>query len=736
MRLLGCLVAVAVLAAWSSSSLAAELVEIHNRNIREINKHYRPVAVRSLDQSKVAAHHAGMLALDSDSSLVVLTKYENNGGVNYRYQQTYRGVPIYGEQVVVSVAADGTIRKLFGRVAHGVAGDVSDTRAKLPSSHALQIAKSAWLSGFPASTVVIGEKARKVIFIDDAGWAHLAYEVSFSADSPRGGSRTQPIIIVDGNTGQVLKKWENLRRANGTGPGGNQKTGLYEYGTDHPYLDVTQNGASCFLENLKVKTINLNHNVTGTNAFTFSCPRNTVKSINGASSPLNDAHHHAGVVHDMFNTYLGVSPWSGKIVLGVHYALDFEGAQWDGQQNIVFLGDGLSIFYPTTDLDVVAHEVAHGFTYRHSALGLAGHAGAIDESFSDITAEAAEFFVLGANDALFGEDIVKAAGAYRYLANPTLNGTSIDHASNYTSTLQPHDAAGVFNKAFYLLSNTSGWGTVNAFKVFAWANQTYWTSATSFSSAACGVETAADDLGFNIQDVKSAFSAVGVGCEMRWEESTAIGVYGSSPPIFSFNDKRIDTPAEPPSGDYGMAALANVYRNSGKWYVEFTINRQRAAAEYPYSGGIYLGLRDHANGVTEWAGDYGDWMISWLVDADSEPAAVGRPWYHGSVVAYYNTAENPFSAWIINEGDTIGFAADIDAGKIWYSLNGQWLGDPVAGINPVYDQSLYGPEGNLSEKNVTPYIFVEFQNFGVTLRSSSDEGFVHPVPTGFTPWAE
>lgn len=736
MRVMGRLVAVAVLAVWSNSSLAAELVEIHSRNIGEINKNYKPVAARGLDPSKVAARHAGMLALDNDSSLVVLTKYENNGGVNFRYQQMYRGVPIYGEQVVVSEAADGTIRKLFGRVAQGVAGEVLDTHAKLPPNRALQIAKSAWLNGFPASTVVIGEKARKVIFIDDAGWAHLAYEVSFSADSPRGGSSTQPIIIVDGNTGQVLKKWENLRRANGTGPGGNQKTGLYEYGTSRPYLDVTQNGASCSLENLKVKTVNLNHNVIGTNAFTFNCPRNTVKTINGASSPLNDAHHHASIVHDMFNSYLGVSPWIGKIVIGVHYGLDADTAQWNGPQNMVVLGDGFSTFYPLTHLDVVAHEIAHGFTYRHSALSVSGQAGAVDESFSDISAEAAEFFVLGANDALFGEDVVKAPGANRYFANPTLDGASIGHASNYTAALQPHHAAGVFNKAFYLLSSTAGWDTVKAFKAFAWANQTYWTSSVSFNGAACGVETAAEDLGFSSQDVKAAFGAVGVGCEMKWEEATAIGVYGSPPPVLSFNGKRIDTPAEPSNGDYGMAALANVYRSSGKWYVEFTVNKQRAATEYPYSGGIYLGLRDQANGVTEWAGDYGDWMISWLVDADSEPAAVAYPRYHGSVVLYYSTGPNPFRTWIIGEGDTIGFAADIDTGKIWYSLNGQWIGDPTAGTNPVYDQSLYGPEGNLSDKNVTPYIFVEFQDFGITLRSTSSEGFVHPVPAGFTPWAE
>ncbi len=103
---------------------------------------------------------------------------------------------------------------------------------------------------------------------------------------------TRPFFIVDVEDGSILKEWDGLAHAEvGTGPGGNEKAGLYEYGTDHGFLDVQQEGEVCTMENDNVKTVNLNHGTAGSTAYSYSCPRNTVKEINGAYSPLNDAHY-------------------------------------------------------------------------------------------------------------------------------------------------------------------------------------------------------------------------------------------------------------------------------------------------------------------------------------------------------------------------------------------------------------------------------------------------------------
>ena len=75
-----------------------------------------------------------------------------------------------------------------------------------------------------------------------------------------------------------------------------------------------------------------------------------------------------------------------------------------------------------------------------------------------------------------------------------------------------HYTSGVYNKAFCTLAKTSGWDTKKAFQVFARANANYWTASSTFNQGACGVETAATDLGYTKADVTSAFTAVGVSC--------------------------------------------------------------------------------------------------------------------------------------------------------------------------------------------------------------------------------
>ncbi len=89
----------------------------------------------------------------------------------------------------------------------------------------------------------------------------------------------------------------------------------------------------------------------------------------------------------------------------VHYGRGYENAFWDGRQ--MTFGDGKNYFYPLVSLDVVSHEVSHGFTEQNSGLIYANQSGGINESFSDIAGEAAEFYNSGKNDWLVGETIFK-----------------------------------------------------------------------------------------------------------------------------------------------------------------------------------------------------------------------------------------------------------------------------------------------------------------------------------------
>ena len=495
------------------SAHAADRVNLHQQDAHAMYKQYKAASARIGMPSHANDRHAEMLGMDARSGLRLIdSKADANGTRHFRYRQTYRGVPVFGEQVIVSEDANGSVRSLFGHRVGGLAADLPTIDARIPQAQALSLARHAALGNQVAAMAVSREKAEKMIFVDDDRKAHLAYVVEMFADAPGGGSPTRPFVIVDARTGAVLKKWEGLTHADiGTGPGGNQKTGQYEYGTDFGYLDVAQSGSTCTMNNTNVRTVNLNHGTSGSTAFSYTCPRNTVKQINGAYSPLNDAHYFGGVVFDMYQDYIGVAPLSFQLQMRVHYSTSYENAFWDGTG--MTFGDGATTFYPLVSLDVSAHEVSHGFTEQNSGLVYENQSGGINEAFSDMAGEAAEYYMLGSNDFLVGAQIFKGNGSLRYMANPPQDGSSIDSANDYYNGIDVHHSSGVYNKAYYLLATTSGWDVPKAFKAFARANRMYWSSGSDYNDAACGVEQAATDLGFSAADVTAAFAAVDVSCD-------------------------------------------------------------------------------------------------------------------------------------------------------------------------------------------------------------------------------
>ena len=508
----------------AASASAATRSDLHDLNVERVSSSYAAATLSIGAQPSATERHAEMLSLDRESSLRVLaTSTDADGTIHYRYQQTFRGVPVWGEHIVTSDDKDGNLLSLFGRSVGGLANDISTTTAHISASSAFARAKSASLGARSGSIQTSNESSEKMIYVDDNDTAHLAYVVSFFADKGIGllaarqsasSDPTRPFVIIDAQSGGVLKQWDGLTTSLiGTGPGGNSKTGQYNWGSGgkYGYLDVSQSGSTCTMNNTNVKSVNLNGSTgSSTTAFTFTCPNNTYKAINGAYSPINDAHFFGGVIQDMYSSYVGVKALTFQLIMRVHYGSKYENAFWDG--TTMSFGDGATTFYPLVSVDVAGHEVSHGFTEQHSNLTYSGQSGGMNEAYSDMGGEATEYYWKGSNDFLVGPEIFKGSGALRYMANPPQDGGSIDNAANYTSSLDVHYSSGVYNKAFYKLATTSGWNTPNAFKVFARANSLYWTPSSTFNSGACGVQTAATDLGLSAAAVTAAFSSVGVSC--------------------------------------------------------------------------------------------------------------------------------------------------------------------------------------------------------------------------------
>lgn len=454
-----------------------------------------------------------LLRLPSQESLQLIRSIKiANAHHKSRYQQLFQGIPVWNTNIVTEQNANNKIIHISGYLLKGINVDLPTSVALISPTEALKIAIQA--SSIPVEKINMLENKsiQQYIFQDKAGKARLVYMVSFVKQSL---SPSRPHFVIDAISHEIIDHWDGLTYQQATGPGGNEKTGLYEYGIDYDYLTVSDD---CHMINQYVETINLNHKRSGGKVHQFTCPRNIDKSINGAFSPLNDAHYFGSIVFSMYDSWFKTSPLNFKLKMRVHYSNGYENAFWDGKQ--MTFGDGRNLFYPLVSLDVVSHEVSHGFTEQHSNLIYRSQSGGINEAFSDIAGEAAEFYMKGTNDWMVGADIFKKSGALRYFDDPTKDKRSIAHAKDYRNGLDVHYSSGVFNKAFFLLATTPGWDTHKAFTSFVRANQLYWRPSSSFDQGGCGVLNAAKDLGYNDNEVEAAFAKVGVNasCDANNDE--------------------------------------------------------------------------------------------------------------------------------------------------------------------------------------------------------------------------
>ncbi|MCL1077425.1 peptidase M4 family protein [Parashewanella spongiae] len=438
-----------------------------------------------------------------------------NGKTKYRLQQYYQDVPVFG--FTVSAAKDhlGQYTQTRGNAVTNLPQDKSFVTPSITPEQAMAISMPISVLSSAIDEDNIENKETKLwVYLDENNVEHLVYITNYFVN---GSQPSRPFTVVDAHSGIVLSQWDGLTTDKiGTGSGGNEKTGKYEYGVDYPNINVTQKGSTCYMNNEHVMTVDLSHwkfwNSWFNKPAVFDCPRHEEKTKKGAYGPVNDAQFFGGVIFDMYNDWFDAAPLDIKLVMRVHYWWGFENAMWNGK-NMTF-GDGNALFYPLVALDVTAHEVSHGFTEQNSGLIYKGQSGGMNEAFSDMAGEAAKFYMRGSNDFMVGADIVKDEArlgqALRYMDDPTKDGQSISSADDYNSSLNVHHSSGVYNKAFYTLANTEGWDTQSAFETFATANQLYWNANSSFKDGACGVLNAAIDLSRNVEDVLAAFAAVDI----------------------------------------------------------------------------------------------------------------------------------------------------------------------------------------------------------------------------------
>ncbi|PAJ76232.1 hypothetical protein CJF42_00625 [Pseudoalteromonas sp. NBT06-2] len=448
---------------------------------------------------------------DLNWQLKLLKRDQESDQTYLTYQQSYHGIPVWNKHVIVATSKEGDFKQGYGELFKDMSSDLK--KSSKYEKISAEKAKQDFLNTIQnEDKQLLKSSAEKIIYIDKNDQAHFAYKIQWMTVQNNGKTKVEKTLtIVDQNL-SVLAMFDALQHATlegGSGPSGNNKVPRTDYLQEgyQSYPPTTfvveqsddgQGTSVCEFDALDVDTRNSNHDVqTPVETYSYDCTESTFndfKAYNTAKSPLNDAHHYAQVTQLMFQDYLGLKAFNNeKIVQHVHFGQNMDQAFYEDGQ--VYYGDGDLLFYPMVALDVVAHEIAHGYTEEFGTNSkkqmLTGQARAINEAFSDMTGEAVEYFLRGSNDWRANFDAYQFEGALRYFDQPTQDGVSIDHIKDYDNTVSAHHGAGIFNKAFFqLLTQTvdsvesNPWTPKYGFVVFAKANRHCWTATSTFQEAA------------------------------------------------------------------------------------------------------------------------------------------------------------------------------------------------------------------------------------------------------------
>jgi len=365
--------------------------------------------------------------------LTIQKQYRTDDGRSVvRFQQAYRGVPVFTGELLIQLDANNNILLVNGKITTSLN---VDTRPRVTAAAAQREARRVVAENHQVKEGALTVSQAKLWVYDPAligedGAAALVWRVEVAA---RDGSPIRELVLVEAARGAVVLHFNQV---------------------DEALLRYT-----------------FTSNNTSVQQLSLVCDETDPTCVGGDLDAVN-AHTYAG---DTYNFYLAnhnrdsIDNASMPLISTVHYGVNYCNAFWDGFQ--MTYGDGCFI---VTD-DVVAHELTHGVTQYESNLLYYVQSGAINESFSDIWGEFVDLGNGSGTDTpavrwLIGEDV--STGAFRDMKNPPAyhQPDRMGHPYYYRGGLDRggvHTNSGVGNKAAYLIvdGDTFNGYTVNGIGV-------------------------------------------------------------------------------------------------------------------------------------------------------------------------------------------------------------------------------------------------------------------------------
>jgi vibriolysin len=395
-----------------------------------------------------------------------------------KFQQTIKGLPVFGAEYVVHSDAGGKVIAMNGRFE--AADEKLPRNASMKSGNAMDRALAQ--AGLTGARVV--DNPTLMYYVNEKSNAFLVWAFTVEYTDDRGPQRD--LIFADSTSGDL-----------------DGKAPRYYY-----------------LKSRKVYTAN-----NGT-----SLPGSLLWSEGGtqtSDTTAQAAYNYAGNVYDFYKNVFNRDSYDNAgatIISSVHYSTSYNNAFWNGSQMVYGDGDGTQFAPLSKALDVDAHELTHAVTERTANLTYSNESGALNEATSDILGNSCEAYsknggTPNANTWMVGEDITTPStpgDALRYMNNPTADGYSKDYyPERITGTADNggvHGNSGIANLAYYLmvmggthprskttvnvtaLSATSSTSLDMAQRIWYRALTVYFTSSTNFQAARTATVQAATDL--------------------------------------------------------------------------------------------------------------------------------------------------------------------------------------------------------------------------------------------------
>ena len=493
------------------------------------------------DARKALSAHKGTAHVKSGDAFtprtVVVAK---NGAADVRFDRTYKGLPVYGGDLIVHLKPGGSYRAL---------------NTATPAAAVSTSAKVA------ASTAAGTSRARLRGTVASVGKPHLAVWATGRSSQlvwetvVRGvrADQTPSVlhVLVDATKGKVVTQRDEVDTL--LSPAQQQAaqtagsvtplvagTGNSIYSGSVP-IDLTQSGSTYSMKDPSHGngfTTNLNHATSGTGT-TFSNTTGTFGNgtNSDAASAGVDAHFGAAETFDYYKNTHGRNGIFGNgagVPSRTHYGNAYVNAFWDGTQ--MTYGDGSGNSRPLVEIDVAGHEMSHGVSGALTGWDETGETGGMNEGTSDIFGTMVEFYANNAKDTpdyTMGE-LININGdntPLRYMYQPSLDGASPNCYTSGNGSLDPHYSLGPLTHWFFLLavgsgnhgygnsptcnnSTVTGLGNDKAAKIWYRALASYASSSENYSRARTdSLKAAADLYGTHCTEyntVDAAWAAVSV----------------------------------------------------------------------------------------------------------------------------------------------------------------------------------------------------------------------------------